>query len=107
MLGVEREEAALQSERLDQFRRRRDLVAFLLNHQMREYDLVGLAQRRHHMRGLAVAEGVETAAQGLAVDGDRRQTVGRGRLRIDEAWRRNAVSRAAGSMPCKISRSPV
>jgi hypothetical protein len=33
-----------------------------------------LPQRRHHVRRLAVAEGVETAGQRLAVDGDRRQT---------------------------------
>src|SRR5664279_5476348 len=73
MLGVKSEETALQAERLDQFRRRRDFIAFLVNHQMAEYDLIGLAQRRQHVRGLAVAEGVETAAQGLAVYGDGRR----------------------------------
>ena len=87
MLGVEREEAALQTERLDQFRRRRDFVAFLVNHQMAEYDLIGLAQRRQHMRGLSVAKGVETAAQGLAVNGNRRGPLGRWRR-----WQRRGMA---------------
>ena len=47
---------------------------------MREHDFVGMAQRRHHMRGLAVTERVEAAAQGLAVHRNRRQSRGRGRL---------------------------
>src|ERR1700685_3995962 len=41
VFGVEREHAALQSERLDQFRSRGYLVALLPDHQMTEDDLVG------------------------------------------------------------------
>src|SRR5208283_1416675 len=73
VFGVEGEHAALHAERLNQVGRRGDLVALLLDHQMAEHDLVGLSQRRHHVRRFAVAESVEAAAQGLAVDGDRRQ----------------------------------
>jgi hypothetical protein len=79
MLGVEGEETALQAECLDQFRRGRYFVAFLFDHQMSEHDLISLTQRRQHVRGLAVAKGVETAAQGLTVDGDRCQPLGRWR----------------------------
>ena len=39
-----------------------------------------LPQRRHHVRRLAVAEGVKTPAQGFNVDGDRHKAV-RGRRR--------------------------
>src|SRR5208283_1802752 len=63
MFGVEREQAALQPQRLDQFRRGRNFVALLGDHHMRKHDPVRMAQRRHHMRGLSVVEGVETAAQ--------------------------------------------
>src|SRR5208282_1954449 len=70
VLGVEREHATLQSERLDQFRGRRYLIALLPDHQMAEDDLVDVAQRRKHVRRLLVGEGVEAAAQRLAVDGD-------------------------------------
>jgi len=73
VLGVEREQTALHPQRLDQFRRSRDFVALLVDHQMAEHDLIGLPQRRQHMRGLAVAEGVEATAQRPAVDGDRHQ----------------------------------
>ena len=62
MLGVEREQAILHAERLDQPWRGWDLVALFSNHHMREHDLVGVVQRCHHMRGLAVAKGVEAAA---------------------------------------------
>src|SRR5208283_2239354 len=75
VFGVEREHATLQAERLDQIRRGRNLVALLFDHQVAEHDLIGLPQRRHHVRRLAVAESVETAAQGLAVNRDRRQAV--------------------------------
>ena len=75
MLGVEGEETALQAERLDQFRSRRYFVALFVDHHVSEHNLIGLAQRREHVRGLAIAEGVETAAQGLAVDGDRGRIV--------------------------------
>jgi len=47
---------------------------------MRKHHPVRMAQRRHHMRGLAVVEGVEAAAQRLAVDGDGGQPL-RGRRR--------------------------
>ena len=57
-------------------RRRGDLVALLLDHEMAEHDLVSLSQRRHHVRRFAVAESVEAAAQGLAVDSDRRRVPG-------------------------------
>ena len=107
VLGVEREQAVRHPKHLDQFRRGRYLVALFRDHQMREHDLVGVPQGRHHMGGLAVAERIETAAQRLAVDGDRRQTVSRGGFAIVEAWRRKAVSKAAGSTPRKIRRSPV
>jgi hypothetical protein len=42
---------------------------------MREHDWAGVAQRRHRMRGLAIGEGVETAGQRFAVDGDRCQSL--------------------------------
>jgi len=74
--GVEREQAVCQAKRLDQFWRGRNLVALLRDHQMPKHDLIGVPQRRHHMRGLAVAERIETAAQRFPVDGDHRQTVG-------------------------------
>jgi len=70
MFGVEREQAALQPQRLDQFRRGRNFVALFRDYHMRKHDPVRMAQRRHHVRGLAVVEGVEAAAQRLAVDGD-------------------------------------
>ena len=78
MLGVEREHTTLQAERLDKLWRGRNLVAFLLDHQVAEHDLISLPQRRHHVRRLTVAEGVETAAQRLAVDGDSDKTPRRG-----------------------------
>jgi len=106
MFSVECEQAARQSERLDQFRRGRDLVALFGNHHMREHDSVGVAQRRHHMRGLAVVERVETAAQCFAVDGDRGQPLDGGGFDKLTAWRRNAASSAVGSTPCRISRKP-
>src|SRR5579862_2507851 len=74
VLGVEGEETALQTERLDQFRYRY-FVAFLFDHQMSECDFIGLAQRRQHVRGLTVEEGVETAAH----NSDRRRPLGRWR----------------------------
>src|ERR1700728_983427 len=61
VFGVEREHTTLQAEALDQLWRGRNLVALLRDHQMAEHDLIGLPQRRHHVRRLAVAEGVETA----------------------------------------------
>jgi len=42
VFGVEREHTTLQTERLDQLWRRRNLVALLLDHQMAEHDLVRL-----------------------------------------------------------------
>ncbi len=45
MLGVQGEEAALQTERLDQFRRRRNFVAFLVDHQIQR---ITLWLRRKH-----------------------------------------------------------
>ena len=80
MFGVEREHTTLQAERLDQFRRGWNLVALLFDHQMAEHDLIGLPQRRHHVRRLAIAEGVKTPTQRFAVDGDRHKAV-RGRRR--------------------------
>ena len=56
-------------------------LLFLRDHPMAEHDLIGLPQRRHHVSRLAVVKTVETAAQRLAVHGDRRQTVRRGRRR--------------------------
>src|SRR5271166_5984648 len=79
VLAVEREHAARQSERLDQFRSRRYLVALLPDHQMTEDDLVGVAQRRKHVRRLLIGEGVEAAAKRFAVDGDGDQALGRRR----------------------------
>ncbi len=70
MLGVEREHAAFQPKRFDQFGRGRDFVALFLHHQMAEYDPVGMAQSREHVRRLLIGEGVEAAAQRLAIDGD-------------------------------------
>ncbi len=63
MFGVEREQAVRRSQRLDQFLRGRYLVALFLDHHMSKRNLIGLAQRRHQMRGLAVAERVETAVK--------------------------------------------
>jgi hypothetical protein len=49
---------------------------------MRKISLpIGVAQRRHHMRGFAVVECIEAAAQRLSVDGDRGQPFLGGRLR--------------------------
>ena len=48
---------------------------------MAEHDLVRVAQRREHVRRLFVGEGVETAAQRFAIDGDGRHPFGRGRTR--------------------------
>jgi hypothetical protein len=45
VFGVEREHATLQAERLDQLWRRRNLIALLVDHQMAEHDLIGLAPR--------------------------------------------------------------
>ena len=59
----------LQAEGGEELWRGRNLVALRREQQMAEHDLIGLPQRRHHVRRLAVAEGVETAAQRLAVDG--------------------------------------
>ena len=81
MLGVKREHATLQAERLDQLRRGWNLVALLFDHQMTEHDLISLPQRRHHVRRLAVAEGVKTAAQGLTVNRNRSQAIRRKRRR--------------------------
>ena len=53
----------------------------IVDHQMAEHDLIGLPQRRHHVRRFAVTEGVETAAQGLAVNRDRSQADRRRRRR--------------------------
>ena len=107
MLGVEREQAVLQSQRLDQFRRGRDLVALFRDHHMREHDLIGMTQRRHHMRGLAVVEGVEAAAQRLAVDGDGGQPLrGRRRRQANGMASKRGLQRLCVDA-LKMSRSPV
>ena len=76
MLGVEREHAAFQPKRFDRFGRGRDFVALFLHHQMAKYDPVRMAQSREHVRRLLIGEGVKTAAQRLAVDGDGRHAFG-------------------------------
>jgi hypothetical protein len=48
----------------------RDLVRFLVDHFMRENDLVVDGEGAEHMRGLAVGESVEALPQRLSVDGD-------------------------------------
>ena len=73
VFGVEREEAILQPQSFHQLGRGGDFVALLGDHHMREHDEVAMAQRRHHVCGLAVVEGVEAAAQSLPIHGDRRQ----------------------------------
>ena len=70
MFGVEREQAILQPQGFDQFRRRRNFITLFRHHHMCEHDLVDVTQRRHHMRGLAISEGVEAAAQRFSVNGD-------------------------------------
>jgi len=72
VLGVESEHAALQPERLDQRGDRRNLVALFLHYHVAEHDPVGMTKSRQHVRRLLVGEGVETAAQRLPIDGDRR-----------------------------------
>ena len=56
------------AQRRYQILNRRDFVAFLVNRQMGEDDLVIMGKGAHQMRRLAVVEGVEAAAQGLAID---------------------------------------
>lgn len=56
------------SQRRHQNLIRRDFVAFFVNRQMREDYLVIMGKGAHQMRRLAVVEGVEAAAQGLAID---------------------------------------
>ena len=50
-----------------------------LDHHVAEHDAVGMAQSRKHVRSLFVGEGVEAAAQRLAIDGDGRHPFGRSR----------------------------
>ena len=54
---------------------------------------IGVAQRRHHMRGFLVVECVEAAAQRLSVDGDRGQSSSAGGFGMLAAWRRKAASK--------------
>ena len=70
--GVEGEQTPGQAQRRDHGLSGGDLVALLGDRQMAEDDLAVGGKGAQHMGGLAVMEGVEAAAQGLAVDGHRR-----------------------------------
>jgi hypothetical protein len=65
---------------------------------MTEQDLIGMPQSRHHVARLTVAEGVETAVQRLAVDGDRDQTSVAVGAEIEGACRQ-AKADVASSIP--------
>ena len=65
MHGVEREDAVAQAHGGDQRLRGGDLVGFLVDHFMRENDLMIDREGAEHMRGLAVGESVEALPQRL------------------------------------------
>ena len=67
--GVKREQAPGQAEGRDHLLGGGDFIALLGDRQVAEDDLAVAGERAQHMGRLAIVEGVEAAAQRLAVDG--------------------------------------
>lgn len=68
--GVEREDAIAKAHGGDQRLRGGDLVRFVVDHLMRENDLMVDGEGAKHMRGFAIGESVEALPQRLSVDSD-------------------------------------
>ena len=66
--GIESEQASRQAKGCDHLLSCGYFVAFLRDRQVSEDDLVVAGERAQQMRCLAIVEGVEAAAQRLAVD---------------------------------------
>src|SRR6059058_2137911 len=107
MQGIERDQVASEAELAEQRLGGRDLVGLFVNVAVRQHQRGVGGEDTEHLRGGAVAELVEAAAQRLAID---RQAgcarLGAGRLNRP-AWRRKTASRAPLSRPCRMFRIEV
>lgn len=70
MHGIEREQAAFETQSLDQRLCRRNLVALVVGGKMTKDDRLILGKGAQHMSSLAVVEAIKTAPQGFAVNRD-------------------------------------
>ena len=68
--GVNGHDSALHIQQLQQLGNGRDLVALGIDSQLPQHHVVGCTPGADHVDGLLAAGGVQTAPNGLAIDGD-------------------------------------
>jgi hypothetical protein len=99
--GIERDQPASQAEFGEQRLGGRDLVGFLVDLAVRQHQRGVGGEHAEQVRGGAIAEPVEAAAQGLAVDRQAAPALAWAACnRL--AWRRKAASTVSLSKPCRM-----
>jgi hypothetical protein len=106
MQGIERDQVASETELAEQRLGGRDLVGLFVNVAVRQHQRGAGGKDAEHLRGGAVAELVEAAAQRLAIA--RLAALGLAQAVCNRpAWRRKTASRAPLSRPCRMLRIEV